>query len=235
MSLRSDRLWWRLGAAAAILLIGVVLLRRIERDPPVPTAPPSGHVVFIDVEGWYRRTPDEVAARTSFDLTLSGLPHGLPLKLGRWYGEERVHDPAVDIWLKNPEVAIERTYRGPDGEIVWLSAFGSRGVKSFHLFEHTPETCYPLGGWSVDRFELDRLPLGPRDLPVNRGLASNSGKQLVFAYFYVWDSPARDPERGVLSLRLAAPVEQDSEATWAMLVCDFLPELIPSTLSWRRF
>ena len=137
--------------------------------------------------------------------------------------------------MRNPEVAIERTYRRDGGDIVWLSAFGSLGNKSFHLFEHTPETCYPLGGWVVDRFERVGLPMGPRLMPVHYGLAHNGGDRMVFAYLYVWDTPARDPERGVLSLRLAAPVRDDPDTTWSVLADEFLAELFPSTLDWRRF
>jgi hypothetical protein len=226
---------WGLAAAAALLLAGIAALMLDTGTREAIPQPPSGHVVFIDVEGWYRRTPDEVAARSPFDLSLSALPDSLPLSLGRWIGEDRPHDPEVDLWLREPEVSIERTYREPGGGIIWMSAFGSSGTKSFHLFEHTPETCYPLGGWEVDEFRRVGLPLGPRRMTVNHGRAHLQDREMLFAYFYVWDTPARDPERGVLSIRLAAPVLESPEATWALLAEDFIPEIFPATLGWRRF
>jgi len=219
------------------LLFGAAILatRVLDRPPDAPPPAPRGRVLFADVEGWYRRTPDEVAVRSPFDLTLGGLPAGLPLTLGPWRGEDRPPDPAVPVWFRGPEVAVERTYRRADGELVWLSVFGSRGNKSFHLFEHTPDTCYPLGGWEVGRFEVTRLPLGPRPLAVNHGEAAGPAGRLVFFYLYLWDSPARSAERGVLSLRIAAPVSADPAATFAMLSEDFLPRLLPTTLAWSRF
>lgn len=219
----------------AMVSAAIVLARAVDRPPTPPPAPSSGHVVFVDTAGWYVRTPDEVAAVTPFDLSLDALPASLPLSLGDWQGAERPHDPAVDRWLRRPDVAIERTYTRPDGETVWLSAFGSRGPRSFHLFEHTPEGCYPLGGWRIERIDTARLPLGPLPLAVNRGVAAGASGRLVFAHFYVWDSPARDSARGVLSVRLAAPVRRDDATTMAALTGDFLPRLFPTTLGWARF
>jgi hypothetical protein len=219
----------------ALLGAGLAATLLYHRDPEPPQTPTGGHIVFIDVEGWYRRTPDEVAVLTPFDLALDRLPAGLPLSLGGWRGTDRQHDPAVDEWFRDPDVSIERTYRRDDGELVWLSAFGSRGLKSFHLYEHTPEICYPLGGWEIERFSVTRLPSGPLPLSVNHGVARRGDEQLVFVFFYVWDTPVRDAARGVLSVRLAMPVRHSPEATLAVLAEEFLPELFPTTLSWVRF
>jgi hypothetical protein len=229
------RHWRRLAVVTAVLVGALLVAYRLERPAPPPPAPPQGQILYVDTEGWYRRTPDEVAVRSPFALTLNGLPAGLPFAFGAWRGTDRPHDPAVDLWLRQPEVAVERTYRRPDGSLVWLSAFGSRGDKSYLLFEHTPESCYPMSGWAVKQFQVERLPFGPRPLPVNYGLAQNGSQQLVFAHLYVWDSAGRDPERGVVSLRLAAPVRDTAEATLAMLSRDFLAQLFPNTLAWHRF
>lgn len=225
-------------SAAAIALVAVASVWWHQRDPSVDPAPPQSHVVFADIEGWYRETPHEVALRTPYDLTLDALPESLPLNIGPWAGEEREHDPAVDEWFRDPELSIERTYRRFDGEIVWLSAFGSRGTKSYHLFEHTPETCYPLGGWNIQLFEPRAFELGGQSdqLTTNYGEALNQdGQQLVFVYLYIWRDPGRDPEAGVLSLRLASPVRHSVEATRAALAQDFLTRLFPSTHGWSRF
>jgi len=230
------RLATRLALAAGLLGLGLLAMWRADRPKDLPRLPRArGSVVFVDVAGWYRRTPDEVAVITPFDLTLDGLPGGLPMVFGMWRGESRAHDPAVDVWFRNPDVSIERTYSRDDGEIVWLSAFGSRGDKSFHLFEHTPDTCYPLGGWEIDLLRVHKLPLGPRPLPLLHGTASGADGRLVFLYWYVWTTPARDAEHGVLSIRLAAPVTRNPGATLAMLAEDFVPEIFPQTLAWSRF
>lgn len=225
----------RIGAVIALLGAGLAATLIYQRQPEIPRTTSGGHIVFVDVEGWYRRTSHEVAVLTPFDLALSHLPDGLPLEFGSWRGSDRQHDPAVDEWFRDPDVSIERTYRRGDGELVWLSAFGSRGLKSFHLYEHTPDTCYPLGGWEIEHLSVAGLPSGPLPLSVNHGVARRGDEQLVFVYFYVWDTPVRDAEHGVLSIRLAAPVRESPDATLAMLAEDFLPELFPTTLSWARF
>ncbi len=230
------RAWIRLGLAGLILGLGLWAALNREGEPEIPEAPEAGSVVWVDVEGWYGRTPHEVAVTSPFQLALDALPAGLPMQIGDWRGEDRPGDPEVDVWFRDPDVKIERTYRRDDGEIVWLSAFGSRGDKSFHLFEHTPDLCYPLGGWEIEDFDLAQVELaGPRPLPINLGFASGQDGQMVFLYFYVWDTPARAAERGVLSIRIAAPVRRDSQQTLAMLTEDFVARIFPQTLAWSHF
>ena len=227
--------WPRIGVVAALLVAALVATRFYTRTPEAPRPTTSGYITFIDTEGWYRRTPNEVAVLTPFDLSLDQLPSSLPFELGLWRGTDRAHDPAVDRWFRNPDVVIERTYRRDDGELVWLSAFGSRGLKSFHLYEHTPDTCYPLDGWRIEELAVDGLPAGDGTISVNRGVASKGKEQLVFMYFYVWDSPVRAASEGVLSVRIAAPVSSTPEQTLAMLAEDFLPTIFPTTIRWTRF
>lgn len=235
-ALASRRRRWAWAAAAGILLLAILGRRWLERAPTPPPPPAATRsVVFVDTVGWYGRSGQEVAVASPLELGLDDLPEGLPLRLGAWQGRDRPPDLEVFRWFDNPDVVIQRTYVRADGERVWLSAFGSRGAKSFHLFEHVPDLCYPLGGWQIDHFGLARLPLGPRPLPVNHGIASGPDGKLVFFYLYVWDSPARDPERGTLSLRIAAPVTRNPEATFAMLAQDFVPQIFSGTLRWNRF
>lgn len=228
-----------LGAAAALFAAALIWHRAADRPAPAPVAPAGGHVVFADTAGWYGRTSAEVALRSPIDWSLGALPAALPHRLGPWQGEDRAEDPAVDVWLRDPDVSIARTYRRSDGALVWLTAFGSRGGRSYHLFEHTPDSCYPLGGWAIESFGARTVPLpgGPRPLPVNFGTAHRAATDgtLVFVYLYLWDHPGRDPERGVVSLRLAAPVRGTADDTAALLTGDFLPRLFPATLAWRRF
>ncbi len=223
----------------ALLLVAAGSLAALALDrqarAPVRELPPQGRIVYVDVVGWYGRSPAEVAARTPYELTLTGLPAGLPHAIGDWQGEDRPHDPAIDEWLERPDVVLQRTYRRDDGALLWLSLFGSRGPKSYRLFEHTPESCYHLGGWRIEELTVWSLPRTPRPLPLNLGLAQNGAQRLLFAHLYIWDSPARDPERGVVSLRLAAPVLSSPQSTLRAMADGFLAQLFPSTLTWRRF
>jgi hypothetical protein len=195
------------------------------------------HVLYADVAGWYERTPDEVAILSPFDLSLEGIASGLPYDLGEWRGQDRALSDDIGRWLSDPDVALTRTYVRADGAVVWLSAFGSRGDKSFHLFEHTPLTCYPLSGWKIQSLERTAVEMGPRPLTVELGKAVSGGDQLAFATVYLWDSPSRDSKEGVVSLRLAAPVVGDM--TWddarVLLVDDFLRQMFLGTLSWSAF
>jgi hypothetical protein len=229
---------------AALFLIALVMTGGALAGRPSAPATPAvaqtgpGYVAFLDIEGWYGRTPDEVAAVGPFDLALGALPGSLPLTIGAWRGEDRQPDPAVREWFGDPPVAIERTYWRADDEVIWLSAFGNRGDPSFHLFEHTPETCYPLSGWRIRTLEPARVPMSPRPITVNAGEAVNgSGAALAFAYVYVWTDPARDPENGVVSLRLAAPVLGDRSLADArrLVEREFLAELFTTTLPWTGF
>jgi hypothetical protein len=219
----------------AAVALAAIALRLASGRAPAPDVRASGSVVFVDTVGWYGRTPDEAAALSPYELTIDALPGSLPLHIGDWVGADRPHDPAVDRYLDHPDVSLERTYWRKDGEVVWLTAFGSRGARSFHLFEHTPETCYPLGGWVVREFGRYAVPMGPRPLPLNRGVARGASGDLVFLYFYLWNSPDRASERGVLTFRVASPVTKTPALTTTMLIEDFLSLILGPTMDWSRF
>ncbi len=231
-----------LALAAAVLSLGWAVSRGgpppgAETSALDPVSPGETHVLYIDLAGWYGRTPDEVAVVSPYDLTLDGLPAGLPRRIGAWTSTDREADPAIERWFDHPEVAMERTYRRSDGATVWVSAFGSRGPKSFHLFEHTPVTCYPLSGWAIGSLDARTIPLGPRPLTVNFGRAASPEGRLAFLFVYVWRSPARDADEGVVSLRLAAPLvgNMTYEDAEALLTDDFVPLIFTTTVAWSAF
>jgi hypothetical protein len=236
---------------SAVALAAAWAVGTSEASTPMPERGRSepGHVVYLDIEGWYRRTPDEVAALSPFDLSLDALPASLPLVIGDWQGAEREPDPGVREWFGDPPVVVERTYWRAEDEIVWVSAFGNRGDPSFHLFEHTPETCYPLSGWNIRSMTRKRIAMGDtadgsesgprlRPITVNAGEAVDaSGAELAFLYVYVWSDPSRDPATGVVSLRLTAPVVGGRDIAHArrLIEHDFLRLLFESTLPWTGF
>lgn len=195
----------------------------------------SSHLFFADVEGWYRITDYEAAVLSPYDLRIDALPEALPLEIGPWRGEERMVDPAVQVWFDNPDVAFQRAYRNDGGDLVWLSVFGSRGAKSFRLFEHTPKTCYPLAGWFMSQEDIDAIPIGSGAFYAQRGVAGNGEQELVVLYWYLWDNPQRDPADGVLSFRVSTPIQTTEAEALQVLKEEFLPHLFVDVVPWRRF
>jgi hypothetical protein len=195
----------------------------------------DGQVYFVDTEGWYRITDHERAVLSPFELELAELPESLPMELGPWRGESLALGPEIDAWFDSPEIALQREYQNDAGDIIWLSLFGSRGPKSFRLFEHTPATCYPLSGWSMTSEDVDTIRIGGGEIYARRGFAFNNPHELIVLYMYVWDNPGRDPTDGVLSLRVSAPILSTEAETLDLLKEDFLPRLFTDVVQWRRF
>jgi hypothetical protein len=192
-------------------------------------------VYFVDTEGWYRITDHERAVTSPHALRLDSLPDSLPMNLGPWQGKPLPLGPEIDEWFDNPEVALQREYRNRDGDLVWLSVFGSRGPKSFRLFEHTPATCYPLSGWRMTREDVDTIRIGDGTIHAQRGFAKNGSHELIVLYLYLWDNPGRDPANGVMSIRISAPILSNETATLRLLKQDFLPYLFTDVIPWHRF
>lgn len=236
---------FRFGLVIGLLLVamGVSFVLQRRMAGPVPAQVRSdaadgvdaGQVYFVDIEGWYRITDNERAVLSPYTLRLENLPESLPLDLGPWHGRTLPLGPEVARWFDNPEVAFQREYRNAAGDIVWLSVFGSRGPKSFRLFEHTPATCYPLSGWAMTQEDLDAVPIGRDKIYAQRGLAVNGPHELIVLYFYLWDNPGRDPADGVVSVRVSAPILTSETETLRLLKEDFLPYLFTDIVPWRRF
>lgn len=226
---------------ACILLTSATLAyAALQRAPtPLPslseTTTLNGVVYLVDVEGWYRITPQERAVTAKYDLRLSALPNSLPMQIGAWQGTTLKPSPDLDVWFDNPEVAIERQYINAQGDVVWLAVLGSAGRKSFYLFEHTPQTCYPGAGWNVLRQDIDRIPLGNSAIFAQRGLAEKDGQRLLVLYWYIWDNLERDTQKGVLSFRLTAPILKDESSTLRAMKDDFLAQIFERVLDWKRF
>jgi len=195
------------------------------------------HVVIVDVEGWYRRTSYERALATAVDFTLrEDLFDGIPREVGAWRSEsgDSPMGSAVDEWYDNPEVATTRGYGDEEGNRVYFSIIGSRGGKSFHLFEHTALTCYPGGGWRITDVGLENIDVGNSSVSVQRVIAEKNQARRVVLYWYLWTDPERQPENGILSMTLHANVVQSDEKTLEALK-GFFRLLFPTVMPWRRF
>ena len=197
----------------------------------------ASEVVIVDVEGWYRRTPYERALATAVDFTLrEDLFEGIPKELGPWraQGGDSPMGSAVDQWYDNPEVAITRGYQNDQGETLFFSIMGSRGGKSFHLFEHTALTCYPGSGWRILDVGLESIGIGDSSVNVQRVVTDKDQLRRVVLYWYLWTNPERTPDDGILSITLHANVEESDEQTLASLE-EFFRLLFPAVMPWRRF
>lgn len=197
----------------------------------------ASHVVIVDVEGWYRRTSYERALATAVDFSLrEDLFDGIPRVLGRWQSKsgDWPMSAAVTKWYDDPEVAVTRGYSDDDGSRLFFSIIGSRGGKSFHLFEHTALTCYPGSGWRIADVGLESIEIGDSSVSVQRVITEKNQLRRITLYWYLWTDPERVPENGVLSVTLHADVAQSDEATLGALK-EFFRLLFPAVMPWRRF
>jgi hypothetical protein len=193
-------------------------------------------VVIVDVEGWYRRTQYERALATAVDFTLrQDLFAGLPRELGSWRAEggDLAMGETVDEWYDNPEVAATREYTDDQGNSLFLSIIGSRGGKSFHLFEHTALTCYPGSGWRIADVGLEGIEIGDSSVSVQRVSTEKGEVRRVILYWYLWTDPERSPDNGILSVTLHADVTDSEEQTLESLK-GFFRLLFPAVMPWRR-
>ena len=244
----------RLSAALALLgaaALAAFFLSRMGNPLPGPGQAPAatqglaegpGTPYVADVQGWYQITPQERAVMTRYDFSLSSLPGSLPMQSGPWSGSTLPPSPDIALWFDNPEVSIERQYVNPQGDVMWLAVFGSSGKKSYHLFEHTPQTCYPGTGWNILRQDVARIPIGAvapdgssAAIYAQHGVAEKDGQRLIVLYWYMWDNFERDANRGVLSFRLTAPILKDEATTLRSMESDFLGQIFTRVLDWRRF
>jgi hypothetical protein len=129
---------------------------------------------------------------------------------------------------------VRREYRDRDGHAIWLLAVGSRGPKSFAIFEHTPLICYPSSGWAIEADDTARVNVGNGAVVLRRGVFSQGSERQVVYSWYQWDDPARDAAKGVTSWRLTAEAADGMESAEERLA-GFLGLLFQEVLPWHRF
>jgi EpsI family protein len=205
-------------------------------EPAAGSGGAASRVVIIDVEGWYRRTSYERALATAIDFTLrDDLFEGIPTQLGQWRseGQDSPMGGAVDEWYDSPEVATTREYRDDEGDELFLSIIGSRGGKSFHLFEHTALTCYPGSGWRIADVGLESIDFGDSTVSLQRVIAEKDQLRRVILYWYLWTDPERVPDNGILAVTLHANVTSSDQQALDSLK-EFFRLLFPAVMPWRR-
>lgn len=223
-----------------LLIVGSATLL-IAYAHPTPTPPPPlaqasappMRTYLIDVAGWYEITPNESAVASPFDLSIENLKT-LPPQIGRWQSEPFKLGDEVNEWFENPDLALSAIYRDDRGHLVWFSTFGSRGSKSYFLFEHTPITSYPAAGWTVIESGVTPILIGEKHIYTQKALLTIADERRVVFYWYLWQNFDRDPEKGVITVRLHVPVTStDQDAVDAGV--DFIRALFPQVVTWRRF
>ncbi|MCI0478443.1 MAG: EpsI family protein [Anaerolineales bacterium] len=229
-----------LAMLALLVLVGSATLfiayARPTPPPPAPSAPSSAaptYTYLIDVAGWYEITPNERAIASPFDLSIENLK-ALPPQIGQWQSDPIKLGNEVNEWFENPDLALSSIYRDARGNQVWFSTFGSRGRKSYFLFEHTPITSYPAAGWTVLESGVTPIPIGEINIFTQRALLTLGGERRVVFYWYLWQNFDRDPEKGILTVRLHVPVTSTDQAAFDVGV-DFIRALFPQVVTWRRF
>ncbi len=222
----------------ALVSGATLFIAYVRPTPPPPTQiaranVPLPYTYLIDVAGWYEITPNERAVASPFDLSIENLK-ALPPRIGRWQSEPIQVGDAVNEWFENPDLALSSIYRDDRGHQVWFSTFGSRGRKSYFLFEHTPITSYPAAGWTLLDSGVTPIPIGEKKIFTQKALLTLEGDRRIVFYWYLWQNFDRDPEKGVITVRLHVPVTTTDQAAFDVGV-DFIRALFPQVVTWRRF
>lgn len=189
----------------------------------------DGYEFVIDIDNW-QRTDRERAVSTPYDFNLNTDLKQVPLRLGDWTGEDIPQTNLEVFILLEPEQYVQRLYRRPDGRFIWLSLIGSRKSKSFH----PPQICYDTDGWRTEA-SSEQVPLAAGDVYAFRVYAEKpltDGGQArhVVLYFYLWPSYVRNPQAGMVLVKVTAPVYGTVEDSVA-LAREFLQQIFTSARS----
>jgi hypothetical protein len=187
----------------------------------------TGDFAFVaDIDNW-QRTERERAVITPYDFSLDGSLDDIPLQLGEWEGKDVPQTNLEVFILLEPEQYVQRRYILPDGRYIWLSLIGSRKSKSFH----SPQICYDTDGWTTDA-SSEPIPLGDGEvyglrLVAEKAFSATASAEHVILYFYLWPSYERNPQDGMVLVKVTSPQYDTVEDTLA-LSKDFLNELFTS-------
>jgi hypothetical protein len=203
-------------AAAALATFFIIQPGRPETDQAGGNERESTPYLFVaDIDNW-QRTERERAVTTPYDFNLQGDLKRVPLTLGRWRGVDEPQTNLEVFILLEPEQYVQRRYAIPDGRFVWLSLIGSRKSKSFH----SPQICYDTDGWRTEA-SSEAVPLARGEVYALRLLArktfsAGNEAEHVVLYFYLWPNYARNPQDGMVLVKVTAPTFGTVEETVAL-------------------
>jgi EpsI family protein len=81
-------------------------------------------------------------------LQVDGAPlAALPHRVGAWVGRDVPLEQEVESMLR-ADANLQRAYLHPIGDVVWVYV-GYYGTERGGRPEHTPDVCYPAGGWRI--------------------------------------------------------------------------------------
>jgi hypothetical protein len=191
-------------------------------------------VFHVDVAGWYQTTPHEAVVLSRYDLAAGAFAGSLPFGLPGWRGVDLGASEEIERWYGTPDSVLRRRYENASGDAVWITAISSRGAKSFRIFEHTPQICYPSSGWVKLADDTHTVLLGRGAFPVRRGLFEQGETRHVVYHWYQWDTPTRDAAQGITSWQLAADASSGVQAAEGLLSA-LLEVLFYDAIPWHRF
>lgn len=200
-----------------------------------------------------RQLSAAVAAQNAEVVELPRPLRSLPLRLGRWVGEEVEVSDGVQRIARNDDF-VNRAYTAAAGERANL--FVGYTAQPRTMLRHRPTICYPNAGWSLTHTRTDTVAVAGREVEVlvHRFLKPGLVEQrCVVVNYYVlageltvnegrfWGPRWRAPKalqgvsRYVAQVQVMAPVMSDAEAaesTALRFVGESMPailELLPGT------
>ena len=175
----------------------------------------NGYEFVADVDNW-QRTERERAVTSPYNFNLTAQLNQIPLQLGDWTGVD-VPQTNVEVFiLLEPEQYLQRMYTLPDGRFVYLSLIGSRKSKSFH----SPQICYDTDGWKTEASSAP-VPLAhgevyALELIARKSFQGGTDYEHVIQYFYLWPSYERNPQEGMVLVKVTAPIYGTVESTLSL-------------------
>ncbi len=122
------------------------------------------------VAWWFQLRPD-------LDYDADALAE-LPLELGGWHGEAIPIESAVENMLR-ADFNLQRAYTRAEDDLVWLYV-GYYGTERGGRPEHTPEICYPAGGWEI----VEKGVLYEGAISANEYVVHNDGSVRLVHFWY---------------------------------------------------
>jgi len=196
----------------ALLAVAVVAALVITQRGQLGAGGAGGYEYVADIDNW-QRTDRERVVRSPYNFNLAGDLKQAPMTLGDWTGVDVPQTNLEVFILLEPEQYVQRLYRLPDGRYVWLSLIGSRKSKSFH----SPQICYDTDGWKTDA-SSEAVALGKGEvyalkLAANKTFPAGGVADHIVLYFYLWPSFERNPQDGMVLVKLTAPIYDTVEDT----------------------